>query len=252
MSNHWRLNGFYDISKLTGLFEAAQRREACRLFSAAPTSEQWTSLLAAADELAMPGVRIALGICDTSLFQPLLGLFQKFENVQRFAAVIARDGSPQSAVDAGVSGEMFLLRAVELGLGACWVSVSFKRGQVGIKLAEGEKLLAVIALGIPKQEPKLPVVRKRKDIAVICPEADSLAPALREAADYVRIAPSAMNLQPWRFACDGGQSLRLWVGAGAQRLDLGIALSHALLALGSTPAAFALDEDATGATLTLL
>jgi nitroreductase len=252
MASNWPLNGFYDVPGLTGLYEAAQRRESCRSFAAAPTCDQWNALLAAADTLTLPGARIALGMCENSLFQPLFGLFSKFENVQRFAAVIARDGSPQSAVDAGVSGEMFLLRAVELGLGACWVSVSFKRGQVGIKLAEGEKLLAVIALGIPKQEPKLPVVRKRKDIAVICPEADSLAPALREAAQYVRIAPSAMNLQPWRITMVSDKEVTLAVAVAPLRLDLGIALAHAVLALGSTPAQFTLDDTGLVAGIELL
>ena len=252
MAADWQLNGFYDGAKLTGLYEAAQRRASCRSFAAAPTCDQWNALLAAADTLTLPGARIALGMCENTLFQPLFGLLMKFENVQRFAAVIAADSSPQSAVNAGISGEMFLLRAVELGLGGCWVSGTFKRGQVGIKLAEGEKLLALIALGVPKQEPKLPLVRKRKEITAICPEVDALAPALREAAQYVRIAPSAMNLQPWRITMVSDKEVTLAVAAGPLRLDLGIALAHAVLALGSTPAQFSLDDTGLVAGIELL
>ena len=252
MAGNWSINGFYDSSKLTGLFEAAQRRESCRLFAAAPSTEQWNTLLVASDELAMPGTRIALGLCDNSLFQPMLGLFMKFENVQRFAAIIAHEGDPKNVVNAGISGEMFLLKAVELGLGGCWVSGTFKRGQVGIKLRGGEKLLALIALGTPKKLPNLPIQRKRKDLSAICPEFDTMGSALKEVAQYVQIAPSAMNLQPWRMKLLNTGAASIAINTPALRLDLGIAMCHVLLALGSTPALFTLDDNATSATVELL
>lgn len=252
MAGEWALNGFYDVSGLTGLYEAAVRRESCRIFAAAPTAAQWAALQAAAAELTLPGARIALGLCDNSLFQPLFGLLVKFENVQRFAAVIATGDAPESAVNAGVSGEMLLLRAVELGLGGCWVSGSFKRRKVGVELRPGEKLMALIALGVPAQEPVLPIVRKRKELAVICPEYEALCPALREAAEYVRIAPSAANLQPWRFTMLSDRAVTLAVALSPLRLDLGIALCHVALALGSTPARFSLDDTGLVATVELL
>jgi len=253
MAGNWRLNGFYDATKLTGLFEAAQRRESCRAFAAAPDTQQWNALLAAADELAMPGARIALGMCDNSLFQPALGsLFVKFENVQRFAAVIVTDGQPRSAVNAGVSGEMFLLRAVELGLGGCWVSGTYRRGQVGLKTQDGERIAALIALGRPRKLPSLPIRRKRKDIFALCPQFDALNSAFKEIAQYVQIAPSAMNLQPWRMKTINDAAVTVSVGMAAQRLDLGIGMCHALLALGSTPALFSLAENGQSADIELL
>ena len=250
MTGNWELNGFYDNTRLTGLYEAAQRRESCRSFATAPSTEQWNELLNAADAMALPGTRIALGICDTSLFQPLFGLLMKFENVQRFAAVMITDREPRSVVNAGIGGEMFLLRAVELGLAGCWVSGTYKRGQVGIKPGKDEKIVALIALGIPKTQPETPLARKRKDMAELCPGFDGLAPAFREVAEYVRIAPSAMNLQPWRMKTLSPETLCVSVGP-AQKLDLGIGLCHALVALGSTPALFALDESGQNATITL-
>ena len=250
MTGNWDLNGFYDNTRLTGLYEAAQRRESCRSFATAPSTEQWNELLNAADVMALPGTRIALGICDTSLFQPLFGLLMKFENVQRFAAVMITDSEPRSVVNAGIGGEMFLLRAVELGLAGCWVSGTYKRGQVGIKPGRDEKIVALIALGIPKTQPETPLARKRKDMAELCPGFDGLAPAFREVAEYVRIAPSAMNLQPWRMKTLNPETLCVSVGP-AQKLDLGIGLCHALVALGSTPALFALDESGQNATITL-
>ena len=253
MTNNWRLNGFFDSTKLTGLFEAAQRRESCRSFSAAPDAEQWRELLAAATSLAMPGVRIALGLCENSLFQPPLGsLFVKFENVQRFAAIITTDAQPRSVVNAGVSGEMFLLRAVELGLGGCWVSGTYRRAQVGIQTEGSEKIVSLIALGRPKTLPDLPLRRKRKDMAVLCPEFEKLSFTFREVAQYVQIAPSAINLQPWRIKPEGDKALSVSVGGAGHRLDLGIGMCHALLALGNTPALFTLADNAQAATVELL
>lgn len=252
MAGEWALNGFYDVSGLTGLYEAAARRQSCRSFTAAPTCEQWNRLAAAAEALTLPGARIALGMCDNALFQPLFGLLMKFENVQRFAAVIAADGAPQSAVNAGVSGEMLLLRAVELGLGGCWVSGTFKRGQTGVELKPGEKLLALIALGVPAQQPTLPLSRKRKNLAALCPEYEALCPALREVASYVRIAPSAMNLQPWHITMLSDKAVTVAVALPRLRLDLGIALAHTVLALGATPALFSLDDTGLVATVELL
>jgi nitroreductase len=253
MAGSWRLNGFYDVTKLTGLFEAAQRRESCHAFAAAPDTAQWNELLAAAGSLAMPGVRIALGMCDNSLFRPLVGsLFVKFENVQRFAAVIVTDGEPRSVVNAGVSGEMFMLRAVELGLGGCWVSGTYRRGQVGLKTGEREKIVALIALGRPKKLPDMPIRRKRRDIFAFCPEFDSLPSVFKEIVQYVQIAPSAVNLQPWRIKRIGDKSVSISVGSGAQRLDLGIGMCHAMLALGNTHALFSLAENGQSATVELL
>lgn len=253
MASNWRLNGFYDSTKLTGLFEATQRRESCRAFSATPTTEQWNDLLAAADTFAMPGVRIALGLCENSLFQPVIGsLFVKFENVQRFAAVIVTDTEPRSEVNAGVSGEMFLLRAVELGLGACWVSGTYKRGQVGIQTKGEEKIAALIALGRPRNQPVPPLKRKRKELKAICPDLDTLNSAFKEIARYVQIAPSAVNLQPWRLNRVNDNVMAVSVGMSRQRVDLGIAMCHALLALGSTPAAFTLSDNGQTATIELL
>jgi nitroreductase len=253
MVNQWRLNGFFDSTKLTGLFEAAQRRESCRIFATAPNADQWNELNIAATQLALPGVRITPGICDNSLFQPALGsLFIKFENTQRFAAIIVTDNQPKSLVNAGISGEMFLLRVVEMGLGGCWVSGTYRRGQVGIKMESNEKIVALIALGRPKTLPNLPLARKRRDITALCPDFEKMNSALREMAQYVQIAPSAINLQPWRIRLIDGKTVTISVGMSGQKLELGIAVCHALLALGNTPAMFTLADNGQTATIELL
>ena len=183
-----------------------------------------------------------------------MGLMMKFENVQRYAAVIATDSDPRGAVNAGVSGELLLLQAVRMGLAGVWVSGTFKRQKVGVTLAPGEKLLALIALGVPPEPPQPVTARDRKPVSNYFENDFSGAPlALKEISIAVQAAPSAMNMQPWRmcYEPEGKLVLRLKSPAFAAGLDLGIAAAHALLALGSTPALFALSEDGAAVSVTL-
>ena len=252
MPQYWLLNGHFDPAKTQGLYEAIDRRESCRCFLSAPSTQQWESVKLSAEAFALPGVRIVLGLCENALFLPFGGLLMKFENVQRFAAVLTLDDNPESIVNAGISGEMLMLDAVQKGLGGCWVAGTYKHKEVGLSLAEGEKIRALIALGVPKENPSLPLQRKRKPLSSICSlNFEQAPPAFLEVARAVQKAPSAINLQPWRLAFTPENSLSIAVKRPAQRLDLGIAISHAVLAMGSTPVQYHLSEDGLSARLTL-
>ena len=240
----WPLNNFYAPGETTALFEAISCRQSCRRFHSAPSTAQWNDLAAAAKSLTRPGARIALGLCDTSLFQPFFGILMKFENVQRYAAVITADDSAQSLVSAGVSGEMLLLDAVRMGLAGVWVAGTYKKNGVGLTLEPGEKIAALIALGVPAEPPANSFRRKRKPLKELMENDFSPAPiALREIAQSVWAAPSALNRQPWRMRYEPEGTL--YLRTPAPSLDLGIAAAHAVLALGNTAASFSLSEDGT-------
>ncbi|MEG2702069.1 MAG: nitroreductase family protein, partial [Clostridia bacterium] len=226
----WPINGILSPKDSTALFEAIALRKSCRSFLSAPTTEQWNQLGTAAERFRLPGARIALGLCDTSLFQPFLGLMMKFENVQRYAAIIATDNDPRGTVNAGASGELLLLQAVNMGLAGVWVSGTFKRQKVNVKLADGERLLALIALGVPAEPPQLVTARERKPLTAYYENDFSTAPiVVREMMVAVQAAPSAMNKQPWRtrYEPEGVLVLRVKSPALAGGLDLGIATVHA-------------------------
>ena len=250
MPQNWRLNGYIDPVKTQGLYEAMSRRESCRSFMSAPTAAQWEGLSAAAASFSLPGVRLIPGVCNNELFSPFFGLLMKFENVQRFAAVITTDDAAQSIVNAGISGEMLMLEAVDKGLGGCWVAGTYKRRDVGIVLKEGEKIRGLIALGVPERVPELPIKRKRKPLADLCSPNFSEAPAVfLEVARAIHCAPSAVNFQPWRLVYEPEKTLS--IGVKRARLDLGIALCHAALAAGNTPVQYELSEDGLTARMTV-
>ena len=252
MAAYWRLNGYYDPIKGKGLYEAISERKSCRSFLSAPTAEQWDELKALAEDFALPGVRMELGLCDNAFFSPFFGLLMKFENVQRFAAIITTDDEAESVVNAGISGEMLMLAAVRAGLGGCWVAGTYKRGEAGSVLREGEKLRAVIALGVPQEKPTLPIARKRKALSDICRgDFASAPPVMDDVARAVQAAPSAVNLQPWRLTYTTENELSISVGRPMQRLDFGIAVCHAMLAVGNRSVQYTLAEDGLSARLEL-
>ena len=252
MENFWSLNRFFDPAETSGLYSAISRRESCRCFSAAPGITQWEVLSTSAAALALPGVRILLGDCENDLFQPFFGLLMKFENVRRFAAIVLQDDRPESVVNAGISGEMFLLSAVSLGLASCWVSGTYKRGKVTLPLQKGERVCALIALGVPKTPAALPLRRKRKPLSETCSPNFSDAPQIFvDAAKAIQEAPSAVNLQPCRLQYIPNDTLVVSVKRPAQRLDLGIGICHAVLAMENTPVQYSLSQDGCTARLTL-
>ena len=145
------VNGFFSSVQLEKYSAAAPKRRSVRAYAGDPDIQQMSALHYAAARLALPGVRIALGEAPAGDLYRRLPLVETIHGTRRYAAIIADEEIPRAAIHAGISGEAFLLEAVSLGLGTCWVA-SFKRGGVNVPIEEGEKVKAVIALGIPEEE----------------------------------------------------------------------------------------------------
>lgn len=236
----WCLNHFYDPQELAALYDVIPRRASCRRFLSAPSAAQTEELNAAAQRLALPGTRLEIGRCSTALFQPFFGLLMKFENVRNYVAVFAKN-DPEGTVNAGVSGEMLMLEAVRLGMAGVWVAGTFKRKEVTAQAKPGERLVALIALGVPP-EGFSAKGRKRKPLEQLVEGGVDKGGLLKDIAMAVQAAPSAMNMQPWRLWQEA-DTIILSVKRPGQRLDLGIAAAHALLALGNTAVRIDLAED---------
>ena len=194
------LNGFYSAAQRARFFAAISKRQSVRSFSAAPDIAQKSALHYAAARVCLPGVRIEMGEAAPEKLFRKLPVVGGITGTNRYAAVIIDENEPRCHLHAGISGEAFVLEAVSLGLGACWVG-SFKHSGVDIPLDAGERIAAVIALGVPDQEMK---GAKRKKLTDICTSDPTAWPLWAyHAAECVRFAPSAMNLQPWRLSFAG-------------------------------------------------
>ena len=222
------LNGFYSPAQRARFLAAVSVRASVRQFAGEPDVAQRSALNYAAARVCLPGVRIEMGEnAPEKVFRrwPFVG---GIAGTRRYAAIIADEALPRAQLLAGISGEAFMLEAVSLGLGTCWVG-SFKRSGVDVALGEHERVLAVTPLGVPAQET---AAHKRKKLTRICRGDPTAWPLWAyNAAECVRFAPSAFNLQPWRMQF-AGRTLVLSRTALGGGLDLGSALLHLSLGVG--------------------
>lgn len=239
------LNGFFSPAQRERFLAAVSRRRSVRKFSAAPDVALKSALNYAAARVCLPGVRIELGEgAPESIFRrlPVVG---GVTGTGFYAALIVDRLEADGMLHAGISGEAFVLEAVSLGLGACWLG-SFKQGGIDVPIEENEKIAAIIAIGVPGEEP---TALKRKKLTEICCGDPTAWPLWAyNAAECVRLAPSAMNLQPWKLAF-AGRTMMLNQGWFGSELDMGIALLHMSLGVGEKEHMIRLGEGSEVATL---
>lgn len=234
------------------LYEASLSRVSCRRFIAAPSTAQWHQLLALSEQAQGKTSRLPLSMCAPSLFQTLLGRMQGFSNATRIVGVVAKGGDPLSIVHAGFDAELLGLCIQHMELGYCWVTGTFKRRETGLKLEKDEKLVGVMPFGVPQKDENTSLQRSRKPAESLCTDDRGAYPLVfRELTLAVRMAPSAINAQPWRFTLESDTTLRIAVKLPTQRVDLGIALCHAELALGATDHTTTVEPDGLTARISL-
>jgi len=177
------------------------------------------------------------------IFANALGFYGNIKGAPAFLAFLGDTSDPNMYEKMGYTGEAAVLEATSLGLGTCWVALTYNARAVKsiIKLDKQEKLICVSPAGYTAEkwsfEEKLlsrfGSNHKRKPLASMVsglPEAQWTHWA-RAAVEAARLAPSAINRQPWGFDVQE-RSITLSVKSrGPQfnvdmRLDCGIAMLH--------------------------
>ena len=188
---------------------------------------------------------------------PQLGTYGFVKNPGAFIVGAIQD-DPKSLFDLGYSMELLVLKAVELGIGSCWLGVTFTRKRfIGqMNLLPGEMIPAVASLGCPAEskawmdraariisgaDRRLPWDHLFFEESWSCPLQKPQAGKFQEPLRLLRLAPSASNKQPWRLLRDGNRwhfylertpnypsTLvdLVFNSADLQRIDLGIAAAH--------------------------
>ena len=228
MMENCALNGFYSPAQRTRFLQAVGHRFSVRTYSGEADPAKLSALYYAAERVALPGVRLVLEKCEEhKLYKKLPGV-PAVSGTGQYAAVIADMIHPYARYHAGISGEAFVLEAVSLELGTCWIG-SFKKSGVHIELKKNEAVLAIIPFGTYDSDM---TPRKRKKLTDICSQDPAQWPLWAyNAAECVRNAPSAVNLQPWHMSY-AGRTLMLEKKGLGTRLDMGIALLHMSLGVG--------------------
>ena len=219
------INGFLTPAQRARYYAQVSRRESVRTFIAPPDGEQVSALNYAAARLCLPGTRIEIRECDDKALYGSMPFVETIMGTPCYAAFIVDMQVPHAMEHMGISGEAFMLEAVSMGLGTCWVGGTYRKKAVEVELKAGERIVAITPLGIPAQ---LDVKeRKRKTLRDICAvQPDNWPLWAYNAAECVRIAPSALNRQPWRLNY-AGRTLQLKrKGFMVSGLDMGIAILH--------------------------
>ncbi|MFP4467267.1 MAG: nitroreductase family protein [Candidatus Goldiibacteriota bacterium] len=161
----------------------------------------------------------------------------------------AAEKKDNSLVDFGYAMEKNILFITDMGLGTCWMGVTFNRNGYSEKMniTDNEFVAAVSPVGYYK---KIRSFRdrsmrwaarswERKSFQEVFFENDFKTPLKYDRSDpyrfcleSVRIAPSASNKQPWRMVKDG-LNVHLYLEhtpgykfPDGQKIDMGIAMCH--------------------------
>jgi hypothetical protein len=177
------------------------------------------------------------------IFANAVGFYGNIKGAQAFMAFIGDSSDPNVQDKMGYTGEAAILEATSLGLGTCWVALTYNAKAVKslVRLEKGEMLICVTPVGHTAEQWSFEEKvmsgfgsnHQRKPLASMVsglPEAQwpDWAKAAVEAA---RLAPSAINRQPWGFQMEE-RSIMVYVKDRglefnvARRLDCGIAMLH--------------------------
>lgn len=185
------------------------------------------------------------------IFANALGFYANIKGAPAFLAFIGDSADPNVQEKMGYTGEAAILEATSLGLGTCWVALTYNAKTVKslIKLDRNEKLICVSPVGYSTEQwSKIYTGQgsshQRKPLpSMVRGLPESSRPAwANSAVEAARLAPSAMNRQPWGFHVDE-RSVTVYIKDRgpefnvARRLDCGIAMLHmelGALSSGST------------------
>ncbi len=196
---------------------------------------------------------------SSEILAGFLGAFGRIRGADLVLVLIGDTPYPNYEVAVGFLGEGIILHATSLGLGTCWVSGTYSRKavEVRVELRDGEKVMAVSPIGFAaghsaeahlaeaslaaRQEQEVrgkameasTGLHKRKPLKSLVRglAIEDWPPGYPEMLEAARLAPSAVNRQPWRFTVE---SDRIVVSAArfellpmaARRLDCGISMLH--------------------------
>lgn len=149
--------------------------------------------------------------------------YGRFKNVKNYIALIGRKGSDLEEL-CGYFGEMIVLEAQTLGLKTCWVGGTFRKVHKSYKVEDGEKLIAVIAIGYSDQEGK---PHQSKGFNEVSKTIGVMPDWYARGVEAALLAPTAINQQKFVFELNENETVTATAKVGPfSKVDLGIAKCH--------------------------
>ena len=210
--------------------EAVLRRHSVRRFKPeeipGKTAEKLRAKIASLN--GESGLRLQLVTDRPEAFKNLLTHYGWFKSPRAYVALVGKDG-PDLEEKCGYYGEALVLYVRTLGLGTCWIGGTFSRGKTFFEADPGERLVMIIAVGVPEDEGR---PHRSKPLEKLTDAPAAPAWFLR-GAEFASLAPTALNQQKFRLVQTGERTVRALPGKGAfTKVDLGIVKYHFELGAG--------------------
>ncbi len=180
-------------------------------------------------------LHIQLVVDEPKTFAGGMAKYGKFSGVSNYLAMVGPKGADEAI---GYYGERLVLLAQTLGLNSCWVGLSFRKQPDHYKVADGEKLHCVIALGYGAnqgvQHPMRPM-EKFLGAQASRLQINNLPNWFRRGMGAVLLAPTAVNQQKFEFDLLDNHTVSAracFTLVGYGKMDLGIVKYHFELAAG--------------------
>lgn len=208
------------------LQEAIVARHSVRQYQEKPIEEEKINQLKSAIDEAnsTAGLHLQLVTNEPEAFAHGMAKYGKFSGVKNYIALVAKSGSDELV---GYHGQRIVLLAQTLGLNSCWVGLTFRKQPGRYTIADGEKLLGVIALGYGATQG---VQHPMKPIEGFYKAAGNVPEWFVKGVEAALLAPTAMNMQKFEFELmsDGSVSARTRFAllGSYLKVDLGIVKCH--------------------------
>ena len=176
---------------------------------------------------AEPRVRFELVTDEPEAFRAGQPSYGNFRGCRNYIVLCGKRGADEAV---GYHGEELVLLAQSLGLGSCWVALTFEKDKVTVAPPAGMKLFDLIALGYVEDpghpHRSKPVIK----LAKITPDTPQWFEAGMDAA---MLAPTAINQQRFFFEQVGERGVKARALLGpCSKTDLGIVKLHFELGAG--------------------
>ena len=166
------------------------------------------------------GLNIQLICDDPKCFDVFLAHYGKFKNAVNYIAVVGKKDLPDLEEKAGYFGERIVLFAQESGLNTCWVAGTYGKKTCKAKIAKGEKLVCVIAVGYGENPGK---PHRSKSVKSICSVKEEDMPDwFKEGVDAALKAPTALNQQLFSIRLEDGEAVITAKAGPLTKIDAGI------------------------------
>ncbi len=178
---------------------------------------------------ASEGLHFQLVLEEPHAFTGLLS-YGKFKGVRNYIVCAGRKGA-DVAEKIGYYGERLVLEAQTLGLGTCWVGLTYRKTTDAFTLGKGEKVYCVISLGYATDSYR---AHKQKPMEKVSNATEQSPLWFKEGVEAALLAPTAINQQKFFFELsdetrDGKPVViakKLFSIVGYTDIDLGIAKQH--------------------------